>query len=344
MTGASIGDIARDLAYQAERACRRYLSNGHREGNYWLVGDVRNTPGRSLYLRLRPRPDGSAAAGKWTDAESGEHGDLLDVIQAWTPSGTLAEALVEARRFLSLNDAEHDREQARQRVLPSGSPEKARRLLRLTGPIPGTLAATYLKSRDIAVTAGADMLRFLPRCWYRRSRDDPPNVPTAMPAMIAPVTDNTGRITGAHRTWLTPDGLDKAAAACPRRAMGGLLGNCVRFGTPDAFLVAGEGLETMLSIRTALPVMPVVAALSAAHLAALEFPPGLHRLYVAREPDRAGRKAFATLARRANEIGLDIRPLDSEGADFNADLRKVGAAKLAIRLSRQIDPLDLLAL
>lgn len=96
--------IARDLAGQAERLCRRYLSNGRREGNYWQVGDVRNTPGRSLYVRLRDSPDGTGRAGKWTDAESGEHGDLLDIIRASTLTGTLSEALAEARRFLSLPD------------------------------------------------------------------------------------------------------------------------------------------------------------------------------------------------------------------------------------------------
>ena len=32
--------------------CRHYLSNGRRAGRYWLVGDVANTPGRSLFVRL----------------------------------------------------------------------------------------------------------------------------------------------------------------------------------------------------------------------------------------------------------------------------------------------------
>jgi len=38
-------DLARRLARNAEVVCRHYLSNGHREGRYWLVGDVANTPG-----------------------------------------------------------------------------------------------------------------------------------------------------------------------------------------------------------------------------------------------------------------------------------------------------------
>jgi hypothetical protein len=41
------------------------LSNGKREGRYWVVGDVHNTPGRSMCVRLRDSPKGPA--GKWTE-------------------------------------------------------------------------------------------------------------------------------------------------------------------------------------------------------------------------------------------------------------------------------------
>lgn len=45
-------ELARRLAGNAEAVCRHYLSNGYRQGRYWLVGDVGNTSGRSLYVRL----------------------------------------------------------------------------------------------------------------------------------------------------------------------------------------------------------------------------------------------------------------------------------------------------
>ena len=51
--GHHVADLAHRLARDAEAVCRHYLSNGRREGRYWLVGDVRNTPGRSLFVRLR---------------------------------------------------------------------------------------------------------------------------------------------------------------------------------------------------------------------------------------------------------------------------------------------------
>src|SRR3954463_8880877 len=73
--------LARRLARAAEAVCRHYLSKGRRQGRYWTVGDVRNTPGRSMFVRLSGPDSGPGAAGLWTDAASAEHGDLLDVIR-----------------------------------------------------------------------------------------------------------------------------------------------------------------------------------------------------------------------------------------------------------------------
>ncbi|TKV73849.1 hypothetical protein FDV58_34885 [Bradyrhizobium elkanii] len=58
-------ELARRLAREAEAVCRHYLSNGKRAGRYWVVGDVHNTPGRSLFVRLQESPKGPA--GKWTE-------------------------------------------------------------------------------------------------------------------------------------------------------------------------------------------------------------------------------------------------------------------------------------
>ncbi len=106
--------------------------------------------------------------------------------------------------------------------------------------------------------------------------------------MIAAVTDLAGAATGVHRTWLDPAGDGKAPLEEPRRAMGNLLGHAVRFGMADDVLAAGEGIETVLSIREALPALPLAAALSANHLAAILFPPGLRVLYILRDADPAG--------------------------------------------------------
>lgn len=63
MARQDASDLAHSLGRQAEAVCRHYLSSGRREGRYWLVGDVRNTPGRSMYVRLKDSPKASRANG-----------------------------------------------------------------------------------------------------------------------------------------------------------------------------------------------------------------------------------------------------------------------------------------
>src|SRR5689334_13100644 len=99
-------DLARCLARDAEAVCRHYLPNGRRRGRYWVVGDVANTPGRSLFVRLTGPDSGKGAAGKWTDAATGQHGDLLDLIALNQGLDHLRDVLDEARCFLSLPSPE----------------------------------------------------------------------------------------------------------------------------------------------------------------------------------------------------------------------------------------------
>lgn len=330
-------DLARRLGQNAETVCRHYLSNGRRHGRYWLVGDVDNTPGRSLYVRLTGPESGKGAAGKWTDAATGEHGDLLDLIAANQRLSDLPQVIDEARRLLSLPDPEPTTREPMPTV-PTGSPEAARRLLAMSKPIQGTLAASYLNARDILDLNGTGALRFHPRCFYR-PKDDEVSGRDAWPALIAAVTDLDGIVTGAHRTWLDPSG-DKAPVATPRRAMGLLLGHGVRFGRVTDVLAAGEGVETMLSLRQVLVTLPAVAALSAAHLAALQLQPTLRRLYIARERDDAGRWAADRLAARAREAGIEPLLLDAKLGDFNDDLRQLGAEALWAHLRVQLAPED----
>jgi hypothetical protein len=190
---------------------------------------------------------------------------------------------------------------------------------------------------------GLKALRFHPNCFYR-AREDAPR--ETWPALLAAVTDLRGTVSGVLRTWLARDGSGKAPIATPRRAMGHLLGNGVRFGTAQpapalaGVIAAGEGLETMLSLRCVLPDMPMIAALSATHLAALVPPSGLRRLYVARDNDRAGRRAAEMLAARAGADGIEVLVLTSQADDFNTDLLVLGLDALTDAVRVQLAPED----
>lgn len=207
-----------------------------------------------------------------------------------------------------------------------------------------TLTA-YLRGRSITDSGTATALRFHPRCFYRAEPGGPDSARRAWPALVAAVTDLHGTITGVQRTWLDPAGRGKAPVATPRRAMGQLLGHAVRLGphgdgTACNVLAVGEGIETVLSLRTALPRLPLAAALSAGHLAAFLLPPGLRRLYVVRDNDPAGRGAADALAARAQEAGIEALVLAPTGGDWNDDLRQLGPGAVASALRVQLAPED----
>lgn len=325
-------DLAQRLGRQAESVCRHYLSNGHKQGHYWQVGDVRNCAGRSMFVRLHDSARGPA--GKWSDAATGEHGDLLDVIRESLGLLDFAEVADEARRFLSLPHPEPASTRPPRGTPPiSGSAEAARRLWRIAQPITGTLAETYLRRRGITDLQGTGALRFHPNCYWRPEHEGPTET---WPAIIAAVTDLDGDITGAHRTWLARDGSGKAPRDPPRKAMGDLLGNAVRFGKAQDVIAAGEGIETILSLRQLLPQMPMAAALSAGHLAAFLFPAHLRRLYIVRDNDPAGDSARDRLVERALAAGIETITLSPMMGDFNEDLTSCGLDALRARLHGQL--------
>ncbi|HLW91451.1 MAG TPA: toprim domain-containing protein [Roseiarcus sp.] len=339
----SAGELSRRLSRRAEAVCRHYLRAGRKEGRYWLVGDVRGAPGRSLYVRLIGPESGKGAAGNWTDAATGEHGDLLDLIGLNRGLTSIREVMVEARAYLNL--PRHDvpcPAEVRASTTPRGSAEAARRLFAMSQPIAGTLAETYLRRRNLEpAIVDVSAVRFHPRCYYRDSNEAPTRT---FPALIAGVTDLAGRLTGVHRTWLDPASPgDKAPVSSPRRAMGDLLGAGVRFGKTQSdhtILVAGEGLETIMSLRMAMPGLPMIAGLSANHLAALLLPDRLVRLYIAVDADPAGRRGMERLSRRAREVGIEALSLVSRLGDFNEDLRRLGLRALARGLRDQLAQQD----
>jgi hypothetical protein len=321
------GEVAHRLAQNAEAVCRHYLSNGRRGGGYWHVGDVANTPGQSLYVRLS-----GSRAGKWCDAATAEHGDLLDLIAASCKLSSLKQALAEARQFLQL-----PAEPALPRTERGASDKTlaAQRLFGMGRPIAGTLVQTYLKQRGITHLGPCPSLRFHPNCYYRDSAAQ-----ERRPALLAAITDLDGHITGIQRTWLEASGRGKAPVTTPRRALGRQLGFGVRFGNMGEVMLAGEGIETVLSLKTILPELPMVAALSASNLGALLLPKGLKRLYVARDRDTAGYGAFERLARRAPGLGVEAIALDPIHGDFNDDLVLSGPKALRAVVARQLPAPD----
>ena len=318
---------------QAEAVCRRYLPHGRRQGRYWIAGDLDGARGRSLFVRLH----GPGVPGRWTDAATGEHGDLLDLIRHRTRAPLLRAALDEARAFLALEPAPD----TGPRAAPAtgfgstyDATEAARRLWRQCRPIDGTHAEAYLRARGLS-RCRFPALRFHPELRYRDG-----TTVRRFPALVAAVTgtDESGSsraILGVERTWLDPRRPAKAAGvATPRKALGRIHGLAVRFGSPadGAAPLVGEGIETVLSVVTAVPEIDAAAALSAGSLGAFAPPAGIARLVIAADNDAEGERAADRLARRSARAGVAATVIVPEGGDFNDDIVALGADALRARL------------
>ena len=312
--------IAAALGRCAEAVCRQYLPHGRRQGRYWVAGDLDGARGRSLYVRLA----GPGTLGKWTDAATGEHGDLLDIIRHRLRAPTLRAALDEARAFLALPAAPAAGEGG-----AYDATEAARRLWRRCRAIDGTHAERYLQARGLARCRFA-ALRFHPELRHREGSSV-----RRLPALVAAVTGDDGAVLGVQRTWLDPRSPAKAGVASPRKALGRIYGHAVRFGRPadGASLLVGEGIETVLSLVTAVPEITAAAALSAGSLGAFAPPPSVARLVIARDNDMEGERAAMRLARRCARAGVAAAVLVPKGDDFNDDLLALGAPALTARFA-----------
>lgn len=331
---SDIRRISERLAQHAEAVCAHYLSNGQKAGRYWLVGDVFNTKGRSLWVRLHGPLSGPGAAGNWTDEATGEHGDLIDLIRLNRQLNHWPEVRDEVMTFLS--EPRHINRLVSSPA-PRNSPEAARRLFVASKPIAGSLAQCYLQSRGIIHALNHTALRFHPSCYYRAS--DHASL-MKLPALVAAITNLSGEVCAVLRTYLADDGLNKAPISNPRLVLGDQLGNAVRFGCADDVLIVGEGLETVLSLACLVPHLPMNAALSANHLAALKLPSRLKRLYIAIDNDAPGRAAAQHLIVRAIDNVEDIRLLVPVRDDWNSDLREDGYEKALARVLDQLHTND----
>jgi phage/plasmid primase-like uncharacterized protein len=299
-------ELSRRLGDNALAVCRRYLSNGRRAGRYWLVGNVRNERGRSLFVRLAP----PGVPGKWQDMAEGSYGDLLDLIQLSQGLPDLASAVAEAERFLGQPAAFHPATSTG-KAYPTDHTEIARRLFAKARPLAGTLGEAYLKSRGIERADWGASLRFHPRAWFDEHNH--------RPALLAASRDNVGNLTGITRFFL-----DAEAALIERRALGWLNGHAVRLlATGTGHLIVGEGLESTLSFALLHPERAagcdLAAAMSAAHMAAFVIPRNVHHLTIATDNGPAGRNAAAKLRSRAIAQGVAVRVALPRLGDFNDD-------------------------
>ena len=312
-----LSDLKRDLAARAEHVCARYLNEGEKSGTYWRVGDITNSPGRSMFVALT-----GPSAGQWADPSEGTHGDLLDII-LHHEGDDFGRACRAARVLLGTTDVP---------PTPAKNPENphqeaAKRNFTTALSIRNSHAARYLEARGVIVPDAPDVLRFNPSLPYRARMGF-----ERYPALIAAITDHDGRFLAIQRTYLAHEAPMKANIEDPRRTLGHVAGGAIRIGDTEDLIAIGEGLETMLSLRTAFPRLPIAAATGTQILAGWTPAPRHRRILIASDSDEAGRTATEALAERLRAANLTVViAVPSEG-DFNDELQHLGATTLRKRL------------
>lgn len=188
-------------------------------------------------------------------------------------------------------------------------------------PFAGSLADRYLRAR--AIIPDGINARFDPRCQCGVGAGK-----AYGPALIVPIEDDTGVI-AIHRTWLSPDGRDKADMLEPKRMLGNPGTGAVRWGgiPIDGILRFAEGVEDAASVMNMLgagrSVWPV---LGIERYQAVAIPESVHTVVIYSQHGREAARAIerATPHLTANGCQLVIK-LPPHGGDWNDLLREIRA-------------------
>ena len=310
-------EIAVALSARVEDVCCRYLPRGRKEDRYWTAGDTSGAKGCSLFVR----PGEPGIPAKWTTPRSTSMA-IWSISSVCTPAeDRCGTPWRRPSRSAPANSGDHaggyDREEA------------TRRLWRSCQPIDGTHSEAYLHARAIG-HCRFPALRFHPDLIHRGYKSI-----NRLPALVAAVTGDDGAIEGVQRTWLDPKRPAKADFVRPRKALRRLYGRAVRFGgsASGATLLAGEGIETMLSLVTAVPGILAAATLSAGIRGAFEPPQDLALLVIARDKDMEDEHAANRLQHRCAERGIPSIVIVPDRSDLNDDLIAFGQETPVARIA-----------
>ncbi len=140
------------------------------------------------------------------------------------------------------------------------------------------------------------------------------------PAMLAMVTDTSGKPATIHKTYITADGT-KAQVEKVRMFCAGSVpaGGAVRLTPPEPILGIAEGIETALAAMKMFGI-PTWAALSDWGVEKFEPPVDTKRLVIFADNDShcAGqRAAYSAAARLSGRLDVEVNIPEKSGTDWN---------------------------
>jgi len=270
--------------------------------------------------------------GIFKDHESGEHGDVLSLIQyalacdfksakAWLNS-FLGEAYTPPPNQIIKQPTTRLRGTVERR-------KKALEKWRQSQPITGTLAERYLREhRAIALGTLAVDLRFHPSLWHYKEEQ-------SFPALVAALRGGDGNIIAVHGIFLdlVTGNKAKLSSGSSKLSFASIAGASVRLGNHsggEARLAICEGIEDGLSIMQ-LTGCPVWAVCGAGNFKQLLIPDSVTEIVICADRNAAGSpadkatKAFASKLQREGR-NVSITPPPEGSKDWNEHLQKQKAS------------------
>lgn len=223
---------------------------------------------------------------------------------------------------------------------------KARALFAEGVPAAGTIAEDYLVGRmggrGLSPIGGMPAsLRFAEvKYWHACPGADRARYMGTFPAMLAPIQQYSGRMTGVHITYIDPATRGKLQLADPdepamklrsKKIRGIMHGGCIRLGPAAPRMMIAEGIETAIAARLAVAGTdldaPVWTAISLGNFGNIRMPEAAKDVIILADndmkaPDGEGRKDPRALllnyAQRISSCGPRVRVAwPDEGTDFN---------------------------
>lgn len=274
-------------------------------------------------------------AGLWCSHETGEGGDLLDLIKHGLGVDTRA-ALAWAKDYLGGSkdpvftcSRPKGGEQVNKRPKPLPCNEKtcspageqkhimvnkvhaALEVWKSAVPARGTLAEAYLIKRGLVLPADVDgrAVRFTEATAFRAGDEV-----VRLPALVALMRDPaSGEPCGVQRTPLTPQGTKHPLGRRMRGRAGAVMASDDDEVTTGLFIV--EGLEDALA-ALAFGYAPTWAAMSAGAIERFPVLAGVECLTIIADGDEAGVSAAQACAARWRRAGREVRVKRVRGGDL----------------------------
>lgn len=344
----NIDDLQSRLAERVEALAQQLLG----EPNTHLSNGKELRFGKKGSLSV---PISGKYVGGWRNFESGDKGNLIQLIQNAHQS-TFKDALEYAGRFLGISP-ENSQDSIKSTTIKKVTPKineprildaedkksiaRAKRLESSSLPIEGSLAERYLREHRGIQGKLSPSFRYHPKVAYYHADKRV----EYFPAMLAIAKDTQQKTFATQVVYLDPKTANKADVLIQKRTYGRIsLGAAVAINPGQTKVYLAEGPETGLSVAEAYPDGTVLIALSASNFKNVKLSPKQKEVIICMDNDgnnASSQKAVVAAAKNFIEQGHAVYlSIPDTVKDFNDVLKLEGKEAIRVKIDQAIPYVD----